>query len=71
MAEILLASGHWREALLLHSSVGGVCKEDLPLAWIFFLILGKIDTFSEPFFLNMCEFTGLKLNLKQQFSNHL
>ena len=26
MAEILLASGHWREAPLLHSSVGGVCK---------------------------------------------
>ena len=52
MAEILSASGHQREAQLRRGSFGGVCKGDLPLAWIFFLILGKIGTFSEPSFLN-------------------
>jgi len=34
--EILLVSGHRREAPLRCFSVGGVCKGDLPLARIFF-----------------------------------
>ena len=33
---------------------GAVCKGDLPLAQIFFLILNKIGTFSEPYFSKFC-----------------
>ena len=71
MAEILLASGHQREAQLRRGSFGGGLQGGSPPCTIFFLIQGKIGTFSEPFFLDMCVFPGLELNRKQQFSDHL
>ena len=69
VAEILLASGQQRfryDAAV--SGREGVARGISPSRGFFFLILVKIGTFSEPFF---CAFPGLKLNLKQPFSDHL
>ena len=56
MAEIVLVSEHRREATLRRGSVevgGGGLRGISPLHGFFF-ILGKIGTFSEPFFSKFC-----------------
>jgi len=54
MVEILLISGHRREALLRRGSVWGVCKGDLPLARIFFLDLRQNWYIFRAFFSKFC-----------------